>query len=149
MIQNQKLSVLKDNEHPLKSPNTHLVAACATAGGELVEKGYLDTIEQTEHGDPRRTVVWLMKEKEIEFKPIAGEKISTSEFLRRWKSLEWCKENPDHPIAYLRMYQDSLNQLRDQINKAAPTLMIKRGGRTAFIPANASEAERAKILSKL
>lgn len=149
MIKNTKITVLKDHEHPLKSPNTHLVAAAATSGAELSEQGYLDTIEQDGAGNPRRTVVWSLKEKEIEFKSFEGETISTAEFLRRWKSLEWCKANPDHPIAFLRMYQDSLNLLRDHINKAAPTLMVKRGGRTAFIPSDATEAERAKIISKL
>lgn len=146
---NEKLSLLVDNEHPLSSPNTHAVAASLTAGGNLSDQGYLDTIEEGHDGRPRRTVVWLLKDSQIEFKPVAGETISQAEFLKRWNDRKWLAENPDHPIAFIRAYQDNLTSLRDQIKQATPTIKITRGGRTAFIPANATEAERQKLLGKL
>jgi hypothetical protein len=146
---NTKVAIIADNELPLKSPNTHLVAASACAGGELAENGYLDTIEQAQDGSPRRSVVWCMDEKEIVFNGFIGETIMQSEFIRRWTSKTWCDENPDHPIAFMKFYQETLSRLRDHLKKQTPTLMIKKGGRTAFIPANASETERNKIISKL
>lgn len=146
---NEKLSLLVDHQHPLSSPNTHAVAAALTSGGSLADQGYLDTIEEGYDGKPRRTVVWLLKESQIEFKSVAAETISQSEFLRRWNDREWIKANPDHPISFIRAYQENLASLRDQIKGASPTIKVTRGGRSAFIPAKATEAERQKLLSKL
>lgn len=146
---NTKVSVLADHEHPLKSANTHLVAAACTSGAELSPDGYLDTIEQGPDGKPKRTVVWVMTDKEITFSPVAGETISTQEFLRRWNDKEWCAANPDHPITFMRYYQQTLSKLRDAIRDQTPTIKVTRGGRAAYIPASASEAERSKLLGKL
>lgn len=146
---NEKLSLLIDNEHPLSSPNTHAVAAALTSGGNLADQGYLDTIEEGAGGNPRRTVVWLLKDSQIEFKATPAETISQAEFLRRWNDREWLRSNPDHPIAFIRAYQDNLSALRTQIRECGPTIKVTRGGRSAFIPAKASDAERAKLLSKL
>lgn len=144
-----QVSVLSDHEHPLKSSNTHLVAATTTAGGELAPQGYLDTIEQGVDGKPRRTVVWLLADKQIEISPFAGETISTQEFIRRWMDREWLKANPDHPITFMRYYQTNLQSLRDAIREQTPTLKITKGGRSAFLSANATEEERSKLLAKL
>jgi len=146
---NTKLSVLTDHEHPLKSANTYLVAAACTSGAELSPHGYLDTIEQGLDGKPRRTVVWLLSDKEITFSPFEGETISTQEMIRRWNDREWCAAHPDHPITYMRYYQGTLTQLRDAIREQTPTICVKKGGRAAYIPANATEEERQKLLSKL
>ena len=146
---NTKVSVLADHEHPLKSANTHLVAAACTSGAELAPQGYLDTIEQGLDGNPRRTVVWLMADKEISFSAVEAETISTQEFIRRWMDKEWLAANPDHPITFMRYYQQTLAKLRDAIRDQTPTIKVTRGGRAAYIPASASEAERSKLLSKL
>jgi hypothetical protein len=146
---NTKVSVLADHEHPLKSANTHLVAAACTAGAELAPQGYLDTIEQGLDGNPRRTVVWLMADKEITFSAVEAETISTQEFIKRWLDKEWLAANPDHPITFMRYYQQTLAKLRDAIRDQTPTIKVTRGGRAAYIPASASEAERSKLLSKL
>jgi len=146
---NTKVSVLADHEHPLKSANTHLVAAACTSGSELAPQGYLDTIEQGNDGKPRRTVVWLMADKEIDFAAFAGEKISTQEFIRRWLDKEWLAANPDHPITFMRYYQQTLAKLRDAIRDQTPTIKVTRGGRAAYIPASVTEEQRAKLLAKL
>jgi Flp pilus assembly protein TadD len=109
----------------------------------------LDTIEEGHDGKPRRTVVWLLKDAQIEFKATEAETISQAEFLKRWNDREWLAANPDHPISYVRVYQENLSSLRNHIKSATPTIKIVRGGRAAFIPANATEAERSKLLSKL
>jgi len=145
----EKLSVLVDNEHPLSSPNTHAVAASITCGGNLSENGYLDTIEQGPDGKPRRTVVWLLKSSEIEFKAFDGEKISQGEFLKRWNDKSWIMANPDHPIAFMRCLMENVQSLRNEIRNASPTIKVTRGGRAAFIPAKATEEERQRILAKL
>jgi hypothetical protein len=146
---NTKVSVLADHEHPLKSANTHLVAASCTAGAELAPQGYLDTIEQGLDGKPRRTVVWLLSDKQITFAPTEGETISTQEFIKRWNDREWLEQNPDHPITFMRYYQQTLAKLRDAIRDQTPTIKVTRGGRAAYIPSNATEEERQKLLAKL
>lgn len=150
MIQlNQKFAVISDHEAPLKSSNTHLVAAACTAGATLSKDGYLDTIEQGLDGKPRRTVVWLMEDREITFSATQGETISTQEFIRRWNDREWCEANPDHPIVFMRYYQQTLTQLRDAIREQTPTIVVKKGSRAAYIPGKATEDEKAALLSKL
>lgn len=146
---NENLSLLVDHEHPLSSPNTHAVAASLTCGGDLAPDGYLDTIEQGYDGKPRRTVVWLLKSSQIEFKPFEGETISQGEFLKRWNDREWITSHPDHPISFMKCLMENTNALRNQIKDASPTIKVTRGGRAAFIPAKASEAERARLLAKL
>jgi len=145
----ENMSLLVDSEHPLSSPNTHAVAASLTCGGTLAENGYLDTIEQGPDGKPRRTVVWLMKSSEIAFNAFAGEKISQAEFLKRWSDRTWILDNPDHPIAFMKCLMENVNSLRNEIKNASSTIKVTRGGRAAFIPANATEAERQKLLAKL
>jgi hypothetical protein len=149
MNTNEKLSVLVDHQHPLSSANTHAVAAALTSGGSLGENGYLDTIEQGNDGKPRRTVVWLLKDAEIEFRAFAGEKVSQVDFLKRYQDREWIAANPDHPISYMKCLMENVNSLRDQIKNASPTIKVTRGGRAAYIPANATEVERQKLLAKL
>jgi len=146
---NKKFSVVSDHEAPLKSANTHLIAAACTSGGMLYKDGYLDTIGQGHDGKPCRTVVWLMEEKEITFSATQKETISTQEFIRRWHDREWCAANPDHPIVFMRYYQATLTQLREAIRNETPTLVVKKGGRAAYIPGNATEAEKSALLSKL
>jgi hypothetical protein len=146
---NKKFSVVTDHEAPLKSANTHLIAAACTAGGILSKDGYLDTIEQGLDGKPRRTVVWLMEDQEISFSATQAESISTQEFIRRWHDREWCAAHPDHPIVFMRYYQQTLTQLRDAIRDQTPTIVVKRGGRAAYIPGKATESEKAALLSKL
>jgi hypothetical protein len=146
---NTKVSILADHEHPLKSANTHLVAAACTSGAELSPDGYLDTLEQGPDGRPHRTVVWVMQDKEISFGSFEAETISTQEFLRRWNDAAWCAANPDHPIVFMRYYQKTLEKLRDAIRDQTPTIKVTRGGRAAYIPASATEDQRAKLLAKL
>jgi hypothetical protein len=145
----ENLSLLVDHEHPLSSANTHAVAASITCGGNLAENGYLDTIEQGIDGKPRRTVVWLLKSSQIEFKAFAGETISQSEFLKRWNDRQWIIDNPDHPIAFMKCLMENVGSLRNEIKNASPTIKVTRGGRAAFIPSNASESERQRLISKL
>lgn len=149
MSLHENMSLLVDHEHPLSSPNTHAVAASLTCGGTLAENGYLDTIEQGADGKPRRTVVWLLKSSDIEFKAFDGEKVSQGEFLKRWNDREWISGNPDHPISFMKCLMENVHSLRNEIKNASPTIKVTRGGRAAFISAKATEAERQKILGKL
>ena len=147
-----KFTVLKDNpEHPLKSPNTHLCACILACGGRLAREGYADTVGKAPDGSPRRTVVWIFDETEMEFllSDSTRESISTAEFIRRWQSNEWINTNTDHPICYLKAYQIQLDSLRNHINRNSPLVEVRRGGGVAYIDPNGDPERNRALLSKL
>ena len=124
---------LKDDQDPLKSPNTQAIAALLTCGGELVkEGGYMNAIG-TEEGKATRTVVWMAEDRKITFEDFKGETISTNELLRRWNDRAWLSANLDHPITYLRTFMEKLGKLRDAIRENPPQLHIQKSGRSAYI----------------
>lgn len=156
MKRGQTLSFLRDNESPLKSPNTRIVAGALACGGKFAnDKPLLDTVEQVPDDDggskPQRTVTWVMDgEPSIEFRPdFKAETIGFEEFKDRFEDLEWCMANPDHPISYLRAYSDMMNRLRDKVRTMKPMLLVRKGRRSALIPADATPERKEEILSML
>lgn len=147
----ESLHIIKDDQPPLKSPTTALVAAAATSGVALSQtQPFVHAIESGDNGKPKRTVVWCLADHEIEFAPnFPKERVTTAEFVRRFRDVEWRKANPDHPIAYMAWFFDNLCGLRDQIRANKPLLMIRRGRRVAFIPQDCPPEQREKILSLL
>lgn len=142
-----EITLLRDDKPPLKSPNTKLIAAAITCGFEFAHsEAMLDTIQQTDSG-PKRQVTWSMNGgKKAD---IAGEEVSFVEFRKRYESMDWCKANPNSPIAYLRFVFDNYERLRDKLRDMKPLALIKRGNRIALIPADADAATREKILCRL
>jgi hypothetical protein len=151
MKRGQVLTFLRDDKSPLQSPNTRIVAGALIAGAKFAnERPLLDVIENTEAG-PKRTVTWVMDgSKTIEFKPdFEAEEIGFEEFKERFESLEWCEANADHPIAYMRGFSDMMNRLREKVQTMKPMLLVRRGRRTALIPADSTPDRKAEILSML
>jgi hypothetical protein len=144
------LHVLKDDQSPLKSPNTALVAAATTSGILLSEEQpFVQTIEMKE-GEPRRQTVWCLKDMEIEFLPeFPAEKITTAEFVRRFRDPQWRQSNPHHPIAYLAWFHETNQRLLEKVRENKALLMVRRGNRIAFIPQGSDAATRDKILALL
>lgn len=146
------LHVLKDDMAPLKSPNTALVAAATTSGILLSEdQPFLHTLEDDPNGgQPKRQTVWCLRDMEIEFLPqFEPERITTGEFVRRFRDPAWRMANPHHPIAYMAWMHETNQRLRERIRDNKALLMVRRGNRTAFIPQGSSAAEREKILALL
>ena len=153
MKEGSTLAIVREfDTAPIESRNTRLIAAAICSGCEFgSEKAFSDTIEDIA-GSPKRTVTWLMDgAKKIKFTPIAKEEqITFSEFQKRFDSQEWCEENSDHPIAYMRTMSDVHNRLVDKIKTMRPMLLIRRGNRQAIVPSGndpESKAQRNKILS--
>ena len=143
----QRIDFIRDELPPLKSPNTDLVGAWLTCGGELLqEEPHTQTVEQTDTG-PRHTTTWCINgDKTVSF----GEEIvDFEEFRRRWISVEWCHSNTDHPISYLRLMRDNMSKLKDWIKTQKPSVLIRRGKRVAVIHPDLPEAKKARILSEL
>ena len=146
------LHILKDDQAPLKSPNTALVAAATTSGIPLSEdQPFLHTIEEdAATGQTKRQTVWCLRDMEIEFLPqFEPERIATAEFVRRFRDAAWRMANPHHPIAYMAWMHETHQRLRERIRDNKALLMVRRGNRTAFIPQGSSAAERKKILALL
>jgi hypothetical protein len=138
--------------NPLTSPNTQLIAAALTCGFKLLEPGgFRDTVEQTERG-PVRRVEWFIDGASRGFfnTPQLGEEnLEFPEFRRRYESEQWCLENPDHPISFLRWAFQAHGQLRDKIRELKPAALIRRGNRQVILPDTLPAEKRAKLLSFL
>jgi hypothetical protein len=146
----QSIEFLRDQEPPLKSTNTRVIAAALSCGCKPAEKAYSDTVEDTPEG-PKRVVTWIMDgDEKAVFEPIEKrEELSFSEVRARFTDRQWCIANPNHPIAYIRAYYDNLNSLLDFVRQQKPMVLIRRGNKTAVIPADCSDERRQKILSQL
>ena len=146
----RKLHVLKDDLPPLKSPNTALVAAATTSGIQLSEdQPFIQTLEGSVD-EVKRQTIWCLKDCEIKFLPeFESEKISTTEFVRRFRDTQWRTDNPHHPIAYMAWMHETNQRLRDKIRLNKALFMVRRGNKIAFIPQGCEAAVRDKILALL
>ena len=144
------LHVLKDDQPPLKSPNTALVAAATTSGIPLSEdQPFIQTLEGS-GDDIKRQTIWCLKDCDVEFLPeFAAERISTAEFVRRFRDTQWRTDNPHHPIAYMAWMHETNQRLRDKIRLNKARLMVRRGNKIAFIPQGCDAVTRDKILALL
>ena len=153
MKQGSTVAFVRDfDTPPMESRNTRMIASACASGAEFAsEKAYSDTIEDIA-GTPKRTVTWLMNgAKTMKFLPIQKEEeVSFMEFQKRFNSQEWCEENPNHPISYMRAAFDANAKLVDVTKNIRPMLLIRRGNRIATVPSGndpESKAQREKILS--
>ena len=153
MKEGTTINVVRDtNVRPTQSPNTRLVAAAISCGGIFAtENAFSDTVEDLPEG-PKRTCSWLMDgAAKMRFDPIpAAEEITFEEFRKRYESREWCEENENHPIAYLRAYSEHHSRMVDKIKTLKPMMLIRKGKRFAIVPSGsdaASTATRDQILA--
>jgi hypothetical protein len=142
------LSLVRDDIDPRRSTNTTLIGAALAAGADFASsKALHDSIDE----EGKRQVTWSMNgDRLMRFSPdFDEEEIEFAEFRRRFESSEWCEENPDHPIAFLRAYRDQMNRLRDKLRTMKPMARVKKGRRVALIPADTPAAKRQEILGEL
>lgn len=143
----QRIDFIQDNLHPLKSPNTDLVAAWLTCGGSLLkEDPYSWTVEETPSG-PKQTITYHI-DGEVNVTN-QGEPLSFQEFRRRWMSKEWCETNDEHLISYMRLFRDNSVKFKAWIKEAKPAVLIRRGSRVAIIHPDLPEARKTQILAEL
>lgn len=150
MKEGQQILFWRDDQPPLKSDLTHLVAAALICGFEFAnDKPLLDTLEEVD-GEPRRSVTWSFDgASKAVFPPFKEGAVDLTEFRKCFESLDWCQANPDHPIAYLRAFSDALSSLRNELRTRKPLLLIRRGRRFALIPQDADPARKAQLLAML
>ncbi len=151
MKSGQKIVFVCGHEPPLKSPDTALIAAALISGAKLAgEKPLVDTVEEID-GDAQRTAIWSVDGgSEMTFRPnFAAETIDFAEFRKRFEDEAWCKNNPDHPIAYLRAFADAFTDIREQLRGRKPAFLIRKGKRFAVIPQDAEFEKKQEILDLL
>lgn len=147
----QKIIFVRGQEPPLQSRDTALVAAALVSGAKLAgAKPFLHTLEEVD-GEPRRATTWSMDGGgEIVFRPdFPAETIDFAEFRRRFEDAAWCRDNPDHPIAYLRAFADQWADIREQLRGQKPAFLLRKGKRFAVIPQDADPEKKREILELL
>ena len=151
MKEGQTIRFIRGEGAPLQSPTLGLVAAALTSGIRFSsDKPLLDTVEERE-GEVVREFAWSFDDRSaVVFRPnFREETLSMEELRRRFEDLAWCGQNPDHPIAYMRVLFEKLTLLRTNLRAMKPLLKIRQGRSTALIPADASPEEKARILAEL
>ena len=146
-LEGRKIALVRDDRSAVGSANTRMIEAALACGyKKACDEWFTDLIEQTPTG-PKRQVTWLIAgDVPAEFLLPNGrtETLAFGDFRARWKDLEWCRANPDHPIAYLRFASDIGAQLRRQLKSMTPAVIMRNGNRSAVIPANATPEEIAE-----
>jgi len=147
----QKIVFVRGNEPPLRCPHTALIAAALVSGARLAgEKPFLHTLEEVD-GEPKRTTTWSVDGGgELVFRPgFPEERIDFAEFRKRFEDEAWRQANPDHPIAYLRAFAETLDELRAQLRDQKPAFLLRKGKRFAVIPQDADPERKREILELL
>jgi len=147
-----QVRVVKSREdQPLSSLEGASAIAALTAGYPLLDpkqiKNFEDYIETQPDGTTLRETVWAFDDTATA--ELAGEGLPLETFLAKFRDLDWCKANPEHPIAYLRHQHENLQRFRDHFRKHKPMILLRRGQRTLKIRPDLTDKEKAKWLKLL
>ena len=139
------------DDQPLASIEGASAVAAMTAGYRLVDgkqvKNFEDYIEDAADGTMIRETVWVFDDSATA--NFGDERLPLEAFLVRFRDLEWCKANPEHPIAYLRHAHENLSKFRDHFRKHRPMILLRKSQRTLKIRPDLTPEEKAKWLKLL
>ena len=108
--------------------NTCLAAALTALGIPLAERPFMKVVEDR-RGE--RTI-WF-------FEPQSHDGThKTREMIEAWNDEAWHLRHPEHPFAYIKCAMKNREHLVDKVKQDVPLACIKRRGKIAFIPLNAS-----------
>lgn len=142
MKQGDKLYQIQDGESPYSSSNTLLVTALLTLGAQLDETQPYQEFREVVDGQPRRQVMWLLKEKTL-----TG--VAVQDLVKQWRDEAWLKANPESPLAHIKCAIENYRQLVIAIKSSVPVSIVRRGRKLAIIPKNASPDRRTELLNRL
>jgi len=142
MKEGDKLYRLQDGDSPYSSSNTLLVCALLTLGAQLDETQPYQEFREVIDGQPKRSVMWLLKEMTATGKPV-------KELVAQWRDPKWIAANPESPLAQIKAALENYRTLVGAIKSAVPVDIIRRGRRMVLIPKNASEGRRNELLEML
>ena len=109
--------------------NTCLAAALTAVGIPLAEKPFVRVVGDGIRGE--RTV-WF-----FETQSHCG-KFDTKALIEAWHNDAWHLANPEHPFAYIKCALLNRERLVDKVKQDVPLACVKRWGKIAFIPLDAS-----------
>ena len=120
--------------------NTSLAAALTAVGIPLSAKPFLKVVGDGIRGE--RTM-WF-----FEAQSPCG-KYKTKELIAAWGDDAWHLANPEHPFAYIKCALSNRERLVDKVKQDVPLACVKRRGKIAFIPLNATAQEQDMFMRKL
>ena len=120
--------------------NTCLAAALTAVGIPLAEKPFVRLIGDGIRGE--RTV-WFFEPQS------ADNRFQTKELIEAWNDDAWHLANPEHPFAYIKCALMNRQRLVDKVKQDVPLACVKRRGKIAFIPLDASPATEDLFLKYL
>ena len=94
-------------------------------------------------GKPHTTWRWLFATRS------ACGTYATGDLIKWWDDTAWLAANPRHEWTQVRTTLLNMAEVARRIRETIPRAVIRRGTRTAHIPANASPARRAHLIGQL
>ena len=120
--------------------NTCLAAALTAVGIPLAEKPFVRVVGDGIHGE--RTV-WFFEPQS------ADNRFQTKELIEAWNDEAWHLANPEHPVAYIKCALMNRQRLVDKVKQDVPLGCLRRRGKIAFIPLDATPATEDLFLKYL
>lgn len=122
----------------LKTTDVKLVAALNAMGiATKRDNGILKTIK----GGGKEEILFL-----LETKSNCG-KYKTEELVRAYNDIDFVKNNPEHPFAYIKAYIVNNSALLDLVKSAIPFYQVEVNGKLVNMPANITEREQDKLFN--
>ena len=109
--------------------NTCLAAALAAVGIPLAEKPFVRVVGDGIRGE---RVVWFFDQQSPDGN------FETKELITAWNDDAWHLANPEHPFAYIKCALKNREQLVDKVKQDVPLACVKRRGKIAILPLDAS-----------
>lgn len=147
---------------PARSPNTVLIAAAIACGLRFAdERPFLHTLEPLPDGATRRKCIWTLDGSfaaPFRWVEIEGngrlvpreERVNFATFRARFEDPAWCRDHPDHPIAYVRAAFEQHKRFLDDLKTVPPHIVVRfSDDRFALVPADATPEKRAEILGQI
>jgi hypothetical protein len=124
---------------PPQTSDTRLFAALVTLGIEPLE---MPAIYSGETSDGRPRMTWTLAHVSK-----CGQ-YHTRAMMEAWHSMDWMKNNPEHPLAYLKAFCENLNVAVDHVKdpQHQMTVIRGRGGKLGLLSPNDPRATREAFL---
>jgi hypothetical protein len=124
---------------PPQTSDTRLFAALVTLGIEPLE---MPAIYSGETPDGRPRMTWTLAHVSK-----CGQ-YHTRAMMEAWHSMDWMKNNPEHPLAYLKAFCENLNVAVDHVKdpQHQMTVIRGRGGKIGLLSPNDPRATREAFL---
>ena len=120
--------------------NTSLAAALTAVGIPLAERPFARVVGDGTKGE---RLIWF-------FEPQSTDgKFQTKELIAAWNDEAWHLAHPEHPFAYIKCALKNRERLVDKVKQDAPLACVKRRGKIALLPLNASPRTEDLFLRNL